>query len=147
MNRADAPRNQDDGVQEGVEVTSVNKQTSGTLMAGERIIEALDIADADRQAKREYEELVSKLPPAEAATVLPPEPHGVLTAYDVDGATYVLNVIEKIPSTALDDALLVLPFAKVVSLMQFLDEWAMKVSPWWNNHVVAELTLSRGAGA
>ncbi|KAG8845693.1 hypothetical protein FRB96_002287 [Tulasnella sp. 330] len=129
MNRSDAPfNNGEDGVAAdgGAEAGIVNKQTTETLMAGERIMEALDIADADRQAQREYEELVAKLPPTEAATVPPPTRNGVLTAYGIDGAAYVLMVVQKIHSTALQDALLVLPFSKVVSLMRYLDEWAIK---------------------
>lgn len=130
MNRSDAPLNNgEDGVAAdgGAEAGSVNKQTTETLMAGERIMEALDIADADRQAQHEYDEMVAKLPPTEAATVPPPTRDGVLTAYDIDGAAYVLMVVQKIHSTALQDALLVLPFSKVVSLMRYLDEWAIRV--------------------
>lgn len=41
---------------------------------------------------------------------------------------YVLHVIEKIPNAALQDALLVLPFGKVVSLMHYLNIWAQKVN-------------------
>lgn len=98
-------------------------------MAGERIMEALDIADEDRDAQSQYDEMVSKLQPAEAKTIPPPSKNGVLTAYDVDGPAYVLMVVQKIHSTALHDALLVLPFSKVISLMRYLDEWAMRVSP------------------
>lgn len=129
MNRAEASANAgDDGVaDQGPETGAVTKQTTQTLMAGERIMEALDIADEDRKAQSEYEEMVCKVPPAEAATIPPPARNGVLTAYDVDGPTYVLMVIEKVHSTALHDALLVLPFSKVVSLMRYLDEWAMRV--------------------
>ncbi|KAG9034074.1 hypothetical protein FRB95_013843 [Tulasnella sp. JGI-2019a] len=128
MNRSDGPLNPgEDGVDKGgAEAAAVTKQTTETLMAGERIMEALDIADADRQAQREYEELVAKLPPAEASSVPPPTKNGILMAYDIDGAAYVLMVVQKIHSTALQDALLVLPFSKVISLMRYLDEWAIK---------------------
>ena len=42
-------------------------------------------------------------------------------------AMEMLQVIERIPGTALYDALLVLPFGKVFSLMQYLKSWAEKV--------------------
>lgn len=129
MNRSDAALNAaEDVAADGVESAQVNKQTTETLMAGERIMEALDIADADKQSQSEYNDLISKLGPAEATTVSPPERNPVLTAYDVDGPTYVLQVVQRVHSTALHDALLVLPFAKVVSLMRYMDDWAMKVT-------------------
>jgi len=126
MNRVDNSLDAEESKAGGAEAVTVHKQTMETLMAGERIMEAIDIADEYRQAQREYEELIGKLSSAEAATVSPPQKHPVLTAYDVDGPTYVLSVVEKIQSTALHDALLVLPFSKVVSLMRCLDEWAVK---------------------
>ncbi|EMD40648.1 hypothetical protein CERSUDRAFT_130746 [Gelatoporia subvermispora B] len=113
--------------QPGAEVTSVSKQTTETLMAGERIIEALDIADEEIAAFREYEEAKTKGGIAEQ--VAPPPRNPVLAAYDVEPEQYVLMVVEKISATALYDALLVLPFGKVVSLMTYLNIWAQRE---WN---------------
>lgn len=78
-------------------------------MAGERIIEALDLADAERAQ------------PPDA----PRNP--VLAALDQGPEEYVLRVVEKVSSTALHDALLVLPFANILSLMVYLNEWAQRV--------------------
>ncbi|TFK28833.1 WD-repeat-containing protein [Coprinopsis marcescibilis] len=108
------------------EVSSVTKQTSETLMAGERIMEALDLADNEREAFREYEEAMSKLSEDDAMRMQPPPRNPVLAAYDVEPDVYVLQVVEKIPSTALLDALLVLSFGKVISLMGYLNLWAQK---------------------
>ncbi|KAH8118406.1 WD-repeat-containing protein [Phellopilus nigrolimitatus] len=131
MNRSDeaigsrAPDNED-GAQPSAEATSVSKQTSETLMAGERVMEALDLADAERVAFTEYQDAKAKLPASEAERLQPPSRNAILAAYDMKPDQYVLSVIEKIHGTALMDALLVLPFGKVLSLMIYLNEWAKK---------------------
>ncbi|KAH9940581.1 WD-repeat-containing protein [Amylocystis lapponica] len=109
------------------EVTAVSKQTTETLMAGEKIMEALDLADGEVAAFREYEE--AKTAGGLSEQIAPPPRNPVLAAYDVEPEEYVLRVVERIPGTALYDALLVLPFGKVVSLMQYLNIWAQKE---WN---------------
>lgn len=110
------------------EATGVHKQTTETLMAGEKIIEALDLADAERTAFGLWEADKANLSAAEAAKLPPPQRNTVLSAYDAEPEEWVLRVVEKIPNAALLDALLVLPFGKVMSLMHYLDEWARKVS-------------------
>jgi U3 small nucleolar RNA-associated protein 12 len=110
------------------EVAGVSKQTTETLMAGERIIEALELADGERAAFAAWEAERATLS-VEAAEKLPaPERNAVLKAYDMEPEKYVLTVIEKVQAAALFDALLVLPFGKVVSLMTYLDEWAKRAS-------------------
>ncbi|KAG1892575.1 WD-repeat-containing protein [Suillus subluteus] len=94
------------------EAAAVTKQTSETLMAGERIIEALDLADAERTAFQEYEGKVAQAGSLEAAGMQPPPRNPILAAYDLEPEAYVLQVVEKISSAALHDALLVLPFDK-----------------------------------
>lgn len=133
MNQNDAPIGSGaDGVAaasgdaiSGAEVTSVSKQTTETLMAGERIMEALELADNEVATFREYEE--AKATGGLSEQIAPPPRNPVLAAYDVEPEEYVLRVVERIPGTALYDALLVLPFGKVVSLMQYLNLWAQKV--------------------
>jgi len=131
LNREDAPIGS--GV-EGVsadtgraEATSVSKQTTETLVAGERIIEAIDLAESELNALREYEE--AKAAGGLSAQIAPPPRNPVLAAYEKEPEEYVLMVIERVSSTALYDALLVLPFGKVVSLMMFLSYWAERS---WN---------------
>ncbi|KAL4241239.1 TBC1 domain family involved in cilium biogenesis [Abortiporus biennis] len=108
----------------GAEVTAVSKQTTETLMAGERIIEALDLAWEEINIFREYEEAKSKS--GLGQDLAPPARNAVLAAYDLAPEEYVLMVVERINATALFDALLVLPFGKVVIFMQFLNMWAQR---------------------
>lgn len=93
-------------------------------MAGERIMEALDLADAERLAFKEYEDVKTRSAQME---LQPPPRNPVLAAYDLEPEAYVLRVVERVQSTALQDALLVLPFGKVVSLMGYLNIWAQRV--------------------
>lgn len=132
LNRSDAAigsgapgADPDTAIANGAETTAVSKQTTETLMAGERIMEALELADNELETFLEYEEARRK--GGLAATVAPPPRNAVLAAYDMEPEAYVLHVVEKVPGTALYDALLVLPFQKVVSLMRYLNVWAQKV--------------------
>ncbi|KAI0091918.1 WD40 repeat-like protein [Irpex rosettiformis] len=109
------------------EATAVSKQTTETLMAGEKIMEALDLADSEIVTFREYEEAKAKGGLSEQ--VAPPPRNQVLAAYDLSPEEYVLHVVQRISGTALYDALLVLPFGKVVSLMQYLNHWVQRE---WN---------------
>ena len=110
------------------EATNVSKQTTETLMAGEKLIEALELADAEREAFAAYEEAKSKVSETAAAKIPAPTKNAVLAAYDMEPDEYVLMTIEKIHNSALMDALLVLPFSRVLSLMVYLAEWARKVA-------------------
>lgn len=92
------------------DATAVSKQTSETLMAGERVMEAIDLADAE----------LAKSPDA------PRNP--LLTTLGETPEEHVLHVMEKISSTDLHDALLVLPFTRVISLIKYLGIWTKKVS-------------------
>lgn len=132
LNRIDAPIGS--GVNGGngdvithAEVTTVTKQTTETLMAGERIMEAIDLADNERAVFQAYHDDMSRLSKDDAMRLQAPPRNPVLAAYDMEPYEYVLRVVEKVQSTALQDALLVLPFGKVVSLMIYLNMWAQKV--------------------
>lgn len=99
------------------ESTTVSKPTSETLMAGERIIEALDIAAQDLA-------LIAANVGGEKAPRNP-----IFSMYGGIGAEeYVLKVVRSVQAAQLQDALLVLPFGKVVQLLECLDFWASKVS-------------------
>ncbi|KAF6762715.1 WD-repeat-containing protein [Ephemerocybe angulata] len=121
---------------EEAEVSAVTKQTAETLMAGEKIMEALDLADQEMEAFKEYYEAMAKLAEDDAMRMQPPPRNPVLAAYDLEPDAYVLRVVEKVQSTALHDALLVLPFNKVVSLMAYLNMWAEKE---WNIPLVSRI--------
>ncbi|KDR83852.1 hypothetical protein GALMADRAFT_55599 [Galerina marginata CBS 339.88] len=141
LNRVDAPigSGAEGGPVNGTseaEAAGVTKQTTETLMAGERIMEALDLADTERETMREYEEAMARLSENDAMRMQAPARNPVLAAYDLEPEAYVLRVVEKVPSTALQDALLVLSFGKVVSLMAYLNIWAQK---GWNITLVSRM--------
>jgi U3 small nucleolar RNA-associated protein 12 len=115
------------GSQEQIEVAQVTKQTTETLMAGEKIMEAIDIADADLALLAEYETAKSGLNEIQISALPAPARNPLLAMQGLEAETYVLQVIEKVSSTALQDALLVLPFNNVLSLMKYLNEWARMV--------------------
>jgi U3 small nucleolar RNA-associated protein 12 len=126
--------NRDDAIGAGVgeapqpsEVAGVLKQTADTLMAGEKIIEALDLADRERTAFAMWEADKATLSEEAATKLPPPDKNPILKAQDVEPEKYVLTVVEKVQAAALFDALLVLPFGKVTSLMTYLNEWAKRV--------------------
>ena len=110
-----------------IETTGISRQTKDTLMAGERIIEALDIADADKAANSEYLDAKQRLSKKEAELLQAPARHPIFATQDLTPEAYVLQVVGKIPNSDLSDALLVLPFNKVLSLIGYLDEWAENV--------------------
>ncbi|UZJ54677.1 hypothetical protein CBS101457_003997 [Exobasidium rhododendri] len=121
----------------GREVEGVHKSTKETLMAGERLMEAIEIADADLRTFREYEK--SKI--VSGLDLAPPPRHPLLanafeTGEIVDANAYVLKVTMKILPAQLDDALLVLPFDFVISLMMYLDYWASRE---WNTSLVSKI--------
>jgi U3 small nucleolar RNA-associated protein 12 len=129
LNRTDAAIGSGvEGVDEQVatETGAVSKQTADTLMAGERIVEAIDVADRERALFRAYEdERTASLQPENIPL---PARNPIMAALNLNPEEYVLRTLEKVRATELFDALLVLPFEKVVSLFTYLNEWALRVS-------------------
>ncbi|EEH11168.1 WD domain-containing protein [Histoplasma capsulatum G186AR] len=106
--------------QEKAEAAAASKQTITTLMAGEKIVEALDLGIEDLALMREWTELKSTNP-----KTAPPSRNPVYLALgNISAERHVLQVIQKIPAAALQDALLVLPFSKLPALFTFLNIWA-----------------------
>lgn len=113
---------------ETTEAGEVTKQTMETLMAGEKIMEALDLADEERQTYQEYLDAKKNLSGPLAAQLAPPDKNPLLKAMgDLSPEENVLKVVEKIPNASLQDALIVLPFRYVTSMLQCLSYWAQKV--------------------
>ncbi|KAI9784131.1 MAG: hypothetical protein M1839_002635 [Geoglossum umbratile] len=107
------------------EVAAAGKQTIETLMAGERIIEALEMGMADLALMSEWNKAKTSQP-----NIAQPARNPVFLALgNITAETHVLNVVQRIKAAALQDALLVLPFDQVVSLFTFLNIWATKQ---WN---------------
>ncbi|KAK7408664.1 beta transducin [Neonectria punicea] len=111
-----------DAQDENGEVGAASKQTTETLMAGERIAEALEMGIADLNLLKEYEEAKLTNPHAN-----PPQRNLVFMALgDISAEAYVMSVLQRIKASALHDALLVLPFASVPILFTFINIFAMR---------------------
>lgn len=111
-----------DAQDENGEVGAASKQTTETLMAGERIAEALEMGMADLNLLKEYEEAKLTNPHA-----MPPQRNPVFLALgNITAEAHVMSVLQRIKASALHDALLVLPFASVPILFTFLNIFAMR---------------------
>lgn len=107
------------------EAVIAGKQTVETLMAGEKIAEALEVGITDLAIMNEYHRAKATQP-----NLALPQRDPIFLAYNqISAESHLLNVIQKIKAAALQDALLVLPFDKVVSLFTFLRIWAERQ---WN---------------
>jgi U3 small nucleolar RNA-associated protein 12 len=114
--------------EEGEEVEAVTKTTSESMMAGERIMEAIELADADTQQMKAYEEEKKKMGEMGGSLPKPTRHPELATKGDISAVAFVMGILRKIPAASMEDALLVLPFRQVVSLLGYLDEWALAVS-------------------
>ncbi|GAB1311411.1 beta transducin [Madurella fahalii] len=104
------------------EVAAATKQTVETLMAGERIAEALELGMADLAVIREWEDAKLVNP-----NIAPPQRNPVFVALgNISAETYVLNTLQRIKASSLHDALLVLPFSAVPLLFTFLNLFALR---------------------
>lgn len=110
------------------EAEAVHQTTSESLMAGEKIMEAIELADADRENIKTWEDEVQRLGPEKGAMLPRPTRSAELQARgDMSGEEYVLKTLKSVPAAGMEDALLVLPFRQVVSLLVYLDLWARDV--------------------
>ncbi|KAH8676711.1 WD40-repeat-containing domain protein [Tricladium varicosporioides] len=104
------------------EVGTAGKQTIETLMAGEKIVEALEIGMTDLQAMKEWEAAKTLQP-----NTAHPSRHPLFMALGgISAEVHVLTVLQRVKAAALQDALLVLPFATIPMLFTFLNIFAMK---------------------
>ncbi|KAF7560887.1 hypothetical protein G7046_g3265 [Stylonectria norvegica] len=111
-----------DAADENGEVGAATRQTTETMMAGERIAEALEMGMADLNLLKEYEEAKLTNPNAQ-----PPQRNMVFLALgNITAEAHVLSVLQRIKAAALQDALLVLPFATVPILFTFLNIFASR---------------------
>lgn len=107
-----------DGNGAGGEVAAAGKQTTETLMAGERIQEALELGLEDLHVVQEWEASRARNP---GATLAPPQRNPVFAALGgISAEEHVLSVLRRVRASALRDALLTLPFATVPALFTFL---------------------------
>jgi U3 small nucleolar RNA-associated protein 12 len=112
---------QDDREAEGGEqVVVAGKQTVETLMAGEKIAEALELGLEDLELLKEYEKLKTDNPKA----AIPSRNPVFLANNNISASAYVLRTFQHIQSASLHDALLVLSFSQLPALFTFLALWA-----------------------
>ena len=112
----------DQGGDDNAEIGEATKQTVETLMAGERIAEALELGMADLhllQAWEDAKQTQANAPPPQRSTIF-------LALGNISAETHVMGVLQRIPAAALHDALLVLPFSTVPALFTFLDLFARR---------------------
>jgi U3 small nucleolar RNA-associated protein 12 len=107
---------------EGNEVAAAGKQTVETLMAGERIIEALEVGIADYEMMKEWAEARTTQP-----NIAPPPRNPLFLALGgISAETHIMSVLQRIKAAALQDALLVLPFSALPMLFTFLNIFALR---------------------
>ena len=105
---------------EAPEATGAGKQTIETLMAGEKIAEALELGLEDHEMMEEYEQAKST-----QAYVAPPVRNALFLAHNnISAEAHLLNVVQKVKAAALQDSLLVLSFDRVCTFFIFLRIWA-----------------------
>ncbi|XP_078699593.1 WD repeat-containing protein 3-like isoform X5 [Branchiostoma floridae x Branchiostoma belcheri] len=113
------------------ELPAVAGETSGEAgMAGKKSIETVKAAEKVMEAVEIYKEETGKMEEhrrecdALGKQVPPPPPHPMLLAYgNATPLRFVLEVIKKVRSSELEEALLVLPFSYVVDLLQLLNSF------------------------
>jgi len=134
-NDTSAPVNPD--AEDGDEVEGVRKETIESLMAGERIIEAIELADKDLDDMKEFAE-------GGGVGTRTRDPRLMTSEEGLEGVgEYVRGVFRGVPNAGLENAMLVLPFRGVVSLLRYLDSWAKAVSVVFLQPVFAQLYLHK----
>ena len=98
------------------EVANASKQTIATLTHGEKIIEALEIGLADLKLMQQYERDLERNP----KMAIPQRNPLFLALGNITAEEHVLSTLKKIPTPALHDALLVIPFSMLPTLFRFL---------------------------
>lgn len=107
---------------ENDEVAAAGKQTVETLMAGEKIMEALEIGIEDHEIMQEW--TVAKATQPKLAA--PPRNPLFNALGGISAERHVLSVLQRIKAGALQDALLVLPFSAIPMLFTFLNLFALR---------------------
>jgi U3 small nucleolar RNA-associated protein 12 len=107
-------------VGEDEQVGAAGKQTVETLMAGEKVAEALELGMEDLELMKEHQMAKSVNPKA----AMPLRNPIFLANNNISASAYVLKTFQRIPSASLQDALLVLSFSQLPALFTFLSLWA-----------------------
>ncbi|KAF9106264.1 hypothetical protein BGX29_010020 [Mortierella sp. GBA35] len=106
----------------GDELASAGKQTLDTLKSGERIMEALEMADAEIDAWKAYNAAVAR----GERGLSKPQRSPLLISMRQTPEQHVWNELQRVRPAELDEALLVLPFSAVTSLLNWLDVFVQR---------------------
>ncbi|KAK7493105.1 hypothetical protein BaRGS_00015626 [Batillaria attramentaria] len=100
------------------EVSLAGKKTIETVKAAERLIEAVEIYSEETRKEVEHAAQCK----ATGKELPPPAPHPLMVAHSATSpARFVLEIIKKIKSSELEEALLVLPFPTATELLSILE--------------------------
>lgn len=104
-----------------VESTDATKQTAETLIASEKITEALTLGIEDLALMSEYNRAVSIAKKNNTKQPAPPPRNPIYLANNnISAPSYLLNILQKLPPQALTDSLLLLSFTQLPALFTFL---------------------------
>ncbi|KAK4499030.1 hypothetical protein PRZ48_009542 [Zasmidium cellare] len=105
-----------DEEEQNAEVGAASKQTISTLTHGEKIMEALEVSLTDLELMRAYERDKVHNP----KMAIPQRNPIFLALGNISAEQHVLRTLQKVPTPALNDALLVIPFSTLPTLFIFL---------------------------
>lgn len=104
------------------EAVTVHNQTVESLKAGERLVEAIDLALPEMEARVKYEnELKLWRKKKQGAEPVKPQENSLLLAINKTPEEYIMDALTRIKPSQLEDALLALPFSYVLKFLKFLD--------------------------
>lgn len=103
VDEMEEPQVQDENDEEEI-VEAPVKHSLDSLKAGERLYEALEICYVDWTEK-------------------PRQRHAILTALNIPPEQYLLDVLSRIKTPLVEDALLTFPLDKIVNLLRFVKVW------------------------
>lgn len=106
----------EDGEADNDGVANATKQTIATLTHGEKVMEALEQGIEDHGLMQAYERDKQRNP----KLAVPQRNPIFLALGNISAESYVLSTLQKIPTPALNDALLVIPFTMLPTLFTFL---------------------------
>eukprot|EP01135_Chromosphaera_perkinsii_P007518 Nk52_evm2s913 gene=Nk52_evmTU2s913 len=104
------------------EVAFAGKRTIDTIKGGESLIEAIDVVIEEQDKLDLYHEALANAQPGEK--IAPPPPNPLFIALKIETPIdYLKRALEKVRSSDLEEALMVLPFSYVLKFFTFLDQW------------------------
>lgn len=110
------------GAEIGDEATDVHKQTTESLKASERLMEAMDMGMAEINNHLEYEQALKEWQKKKSGPHPGrPQPNSILIAINKTPLEYIMDVLARIKPSQLEDALLVLPFSYVLEFLHFIE--------------------------